>query len=91
MSDLLPTYRIGTAPRALHYSVEKAGLVLHDQPVPWNAEAILVEANLHLPSADLRRPDDYQLHVPGRDPGRADSVRPQANTAQTPRQWVKLR
>ena len=43
MTDLLPTYRIGAQPRALHFSFEKAGLVLHDQPIPWNAEAVLVE------------------------------------------------
>src|SRR4051794_13865512 len=77
MSDLQPTYRITSAPRALHYSFEKAGLVLHDQPIPWNAEAVLVEANLHLPSAHLRQANDYLLHVPGRDPIRADAVHPQ--------------
>ena len=42
---------IGSAPsrRLMHYSYEKAGLTLHDQPIPWNAEAVLVEALLRLP------------------------------------------
>ena len=31
-------------PQALHCSFEKAGLTLHDQPIPWNAEVVLVEA-----------------------------------------------
>ena len=39
-----PCHRIGPQPQALHYSYEKAGLTLHDQPIPWNAEAVLVEA-----------------------------------------------
>ena len=43
MHDLWPLYRIGPQPQALHYSYEKAGLTLHDQPIPWNAEAVLVE------------------------------------------------
>src|SRR5438874_2871453 len=77
MSDLQPTYRITSAPRALHYSFEKAGLVLHDQPIPWSAEAVLVEATLHLPTAGQRRPADYHLLVPGREPVVADAVRRQ--------------
>jgi hypothetical protein len=77
MSDLLPTYRITSQPRALHYSFEKAGLVLHDQPIPWNAEAVLVEANLHLPHVSLRQSADFTLLVPGREPVCADSVRKQ--------------
>src|SRR5215471_14248043 len=61
MNDLLPTYRIGAQPRALHFSFEKSGLVLHDQPIPWNAEAVLVEATLRLPSAGMRRKQDSVL------------------------------
>ena len=55
MDNLWPLYRIGPQPQALHYSYEKAGLVLHDQPIPWNAEAVLVEAQLRLPTAAGRR------------------------------------
>jgi hypothetical protein len=76
MNDLLPTFRITAAPRALHYSFEKAGLVLHDQPIPWSAEAVIVEANLTLPQAGQRRAADYQLLVPGREAILADEVTP---------------
>src|SRR5438105_941196 len=76
MSDLLPTYHLANEPRALHYSFEKAGLVLHDQPIPWNAEAVLVEANLRL-AGGLRQPADFTLLLPGRDPVRAENVRRQ--------------
>ncbi|MBI1916084.1 MAG: hypothetical protein HYS12_15325 [Planctomycetes bacterium] len=80
MNDLLPTYRIGAQPRALHFSFEKAGLVLHDQPIPWNAEAVLVEATMRLPSPSMRRKQDFQLAVPGQDPRPADALRKQETT-----------
>ena len=51
MHDLWPLYWMGPQPQALHYSYEKAGLTLHDQPIPWNAEAVLVEGTLRLPGA----------------------------------------
>lgn len=77
MNDLLPTYRIRSAPRALHHSYEKAGLVVHDQPIPWNAEAVLLEANLSLPRAAMRIPADFTLILPGHEPLRAEAIRKQ--------------
>jgi hypothetical protein len=74
MSDLLPTYRIASAPRALDYSFEKAGLVLHNQPIPWNADMVLVEARLRLSAATARRPEEFTLHVPGTPPINSDAV-----------------
>src|SRR5262245_52660935 len=90
MSDLLPTYRVASTPRALHYSFEKAGLVLHDQPIPWSAEAVVVEANLHLPSSAQRQVSDYHLHIPGQAPQRADAIRQQANTAPLEHRYAVL-
>jgi hypothetical protein len=75
MDNLWPLYRIGPQPQALHYSYEKAGLVLHDQPIPWNAEAVLVEAQLRLPSAAFRRKADFQLRLPGQAPLPAEQLR----------------
>jgi hypothetical protein len=75
MDNLWPLYRIGPQPQALHYSYEKAGLVLHDQPIPWNAEAVLVEAQLHLRAAAARRKADFQLRTPGQDPIPAEQFR----------------
>ena len=71
MNDLWPMYRIGPQPQALHHSYEKAGLTLHDQPIPWNAEAVLVEALLRLPAAAARRKADFHLRIPGQDPVQA--------------------
>ena len=67
MHDLWPLYRIGPQPQALHFSYEKAGLTVDDQPIPWNAEAVLVEAMLRLPQTGNRRKADFQLRVPGQD------------------------
>src|SRR3984893_14352734 len=55
--------RIGAGSQALHFSYEKAGLALHDQPIPWNAEAVLVEASVRLPPACPRRKSDLQVRV----------------------------
>jgi hypothetical protein len=64
MNDLWPMHRIGPQPQALHYSYEKAGLTVNDQPIPWNAEAVLVEALLRLPTV-ARQKGDFQLRLPG--------------------------
>ena len=77
MNDLWPLYRISPQPQALHYSYEKAGLTLHDQPIPWNAEAVLVEAMLRLPGAAARRKGDFLLRLPGREPIPAEQLRRQ--------------
>src|SRR5437764_1400673 len=75
MHDLWPLYRIGPQPQALHFSYEKAGLTLHDQPIPWNAEAVLVEAMVRLPGNTTRRKSDFQLRIPGQEPIPAESLR----------------
>lgn len=74
MSDLWPMHRLGPQPQALHYSYEKAGLTVHDQPIPWNAEAVLVEALVRLPTA-ARRKSDFQLRLPGSIVFPADNLR----------------
>jgi hypothetical protein len=74
MNDLRPLLRLGPKPQALHFGYEKAGLVLHDPYVPWNADAILVEASLKLPPA-ARRKTDFQLRLLQREPILADSLR----------------
>src|SRR5438067_13482498 len=74
MTDLWSMHRIGPQPQALHYSYEKAGLTLHDQPIPWNAEAVLVETLVRLHEGTPRRRADYELHVPGQEPVAAESL-----------------
>src|SRR5262245_21432684 len=61
MNDLWPMQRLGLRPQALHFSYEKAGLSVPDQPIPWNAEAVVVEALVRLPAG--RSPADFQLRV----------------------------
>jgi hypothetical protein len=65
MHELWPLYRLGPQSQALYYSYEKAGLTLHDQPIPWNAEAVLVEATMYLKASQGRRKADFQLRLPG--------------------------
>ncbi len=77
MNDLWPFYRISPQPQAIHYSYEKAGLTVHDQPIPWNAEAVVVDARLRLPQSAGRRKSDFQLRLAGRDPVPADDLRRQ--------------
>ncbi len=67
MHDLWPLYRIGLQPQAMHFRYEKAGRIVDDQPIPWNAEAVLVEATVRLPKQQSRRKTDFQLRVPGQD------------------------
>jgi hypothetical protein len=77
MADFWPMHRISPQPQALHYSYEKAGLTLHDQPIPWNAEVVVVEALLRLKPALPRRKGDFQMHVPGQPPVVAENLRRQ--------------
>lgn len=67
MHDLWPLYRIGPRSQAMHFRYEKAGRNVDDQPIPWNAEAVLVQATVRLPKSSNRRKTDFQLHVPGMD------------------------
>lgn len=85
MHNLWSLTRVGPQPQALHYSFEKAGLTLHDQPIPWNAEVVQVETLIgKTPVA--RRKQDYSIRVPGRDPIPADSLR----QGQANEQWSRL-
>jgi hypothetical protein len=73
MNDILPAQRLAAKPQALHFSYEKAGLVVHDQPIPWNAEAVLVEALVRLPAG--RSLADFQLRLGDQPPILAETNR----------------
>jgi len=75
MHDLWPLHRVNCRPQALHFSYEKAGLTLPDQPIPWNAESVLVEAQVNRLKPEQRRKGDFQLRLGGRDPLPADALR----------------
>jgi hypothetical protein len=64
MRDLWNLFRSsGPQSQALHFSYEKAGLTLDHQPIPWNAEAVLVEANVRLSGAGARHKEDFRLRL----------------------------
>ncbi len=75
MSDLLHLGRPRPTEQAVHTRYEKAGLTLYGPPVPWNADAVVVEVLARLPPAARQRAD-FALRLPGREPIPADSVRP---------------
>jgi hypothetical protein len=45
----------------MHFSFEKAGLTLDSPPIPWNAEAVLVEATVNLRGPGHK--GDFQLNL----------------------------
>jgi hypothetical protein len=75
MPNLWPFSRSAAQPRALHYSYERAGLDLPDQPIPWNAEGVRVEALVRLPPSIGRRKGDFSLRVLGGEMVPAEHLR----------------
>ncbi len=45
----------------LHVRYEKAGLILDALPVPWNADAVIIEANVKLPASAPRDKRQFTL------------------------------
>ncbi|MFO0851471.1 MAG: hypothetical protein U0871_23370 [Gemmataceae bacterium] len=74
MTDLLHPTRPRPTDQAVHLRYEKAGLVLPAPPVPWNADAVVVELLAKLPPAARVRAD-FAVRVPGREPAPAELVR----------------
>ena len=74
MSEIVTPRRLAGQPQALYFRFEKGGLTLDNQPVPWSAEAVVVEAILRLPPTARRRAD-FSLRVPGFDPVPAEVLR----------------
>jgi hypothetical protein len=79
MNELWPMSRVGLQAQTVHVSYEKAGLVVADQPIPWNAEAVLIEANLRLPPSAGRRKAEFTLRCPGLAALPAEQLRKQDN------------
>src|SRR5262245_26894484 len=90
MHDLWSMHRTGPQPQALHFSYEKAGLTLYDQPIPWNAEAVLVEASLRLGSPPCRRKADYQIRVGDQELLAPESLRRDEGTEDRYRLFFRL-
>jgi hypothetical protein len=65
MPDLFSMHRTGRELKAVRYGYEKAGLTVFEQPIPWNAEAVLVEAGMRLPATVSGGKQDFKLRLPG--------------------------
>jgi len=74
VNERLPLHRVRSQAQPMHCSYEKAGLTLPHSPVPWNADAVLVEATLRLPPP-ARRKADYTLRIDGGPPVVAEQLR----------------
>src|SRR5262245_18196981 len=74
MNEVWTPHRLASQASALYFRCEKAGLTLENQPILWNAEAVLVEALLCLPP-NARRKADFSLRLPGRAPLQPDSLK----------------
>ena len=64
MRDLWNLFR-GSLPRLerLSYAFEKGGLVLDNQPIPWCADHVAVQAAVHLSQHTPRSKGDFELRV----------------------------
>jgi hypothetical protein len=82
MHELGAGTRSGAGLTALRYGYEKAGLFVRDQPIPWNADVVFVEAELRLPAGGPPRKSDFQLHILGRAPVLPESFQ-QEHTTET--------
>jgi hypothetical protein len=67
----------------LHVRYEKAGLILDALPIPWNADAVIVEANVRLPKDTPRDKQDFSLRWSDADAGTAAELI-MAGSAKTP-------
>ena len=67
MSEIVTPRRLAGQPQGLYFRFEKGGLTFDNQPVPWSADAVVVEALLRLPSTARKR-NDFTLRIPGFEP-----------------------
>jgi hypothetical protein len=69
MPDLWPLFRCRPQALSLQYGFEKAGISIRDEPIPWNADAALVEMSMRCSTAyssSTQRKDDFELRLPHR-------------------------
>lgn len=50
-------------PHGVAFSYEKAGITVRDEPIPWNAETVQLEALIRFPAQVVRRRTDFQLNL----------------------------
>jgi hypothetical protein len=76
MSEFRSVIRSGVPTQAFHFGYEKAGLILHDSAIPWNADAVLVEASVKM-DRGVQRKSEFTLRLPLGEQVQAESIRPE--------------
>jgi hypothetical protein len=67
--SLWPLFRSSVpAVQGLQYAYEKAGLLVRNEPIPWNADAVLITALVRFPNGVVRRKTDFMLRLAGQPP-----------------------
>ncbi|MBA4187246.1 MAG: hypothetical protein C0467_04425 [Planctomycetaceae bacterium] len=75
LDELLPLVRTRRSGFTVHVGYDAGGQTHAQVPVPWSAEAVVVEVVLRLPLV-ARRKSDFTLRVPNSSPLIAESIRP---------------
>ena len=75
LDELLPLVRTRRSGFTVHLGYDAGGQTHMEQPVPWSADAAVVEVVLRLPLA-ARRKGDFSLLVSGHSPIPAEAIRP---------------
>ncbi len=66
---------ITAASQVFHYSYEKAGLIVVNQPIPWNADSVLIEVQVRLAQFQARSRDEFQLRLANQTPAALEDIR----------------
>jgi len=74
MREFWPFHRSVAHLQSLHCGYEQAGLTVIDQPIPWSAEGVFVEALVRLPAGAVRRKSDFSLQFGRKSRGRRSST-----------------
>lgn len=74
MNDLIPAARGRPGNQAVHLRYEAVGRTFYEMPIPWSAEAVIVEVLLRL-APPMRQKNDYALRIPGCPPILPDLLR----------------
>jgi hypothetical protein len=79
--SLWPLFRSsGPAVQGLQFAYEKAGLLVRNEPIPWNADGVMVTALVRFPNGVVRRKTDFSLRIPGHPPVEPATLHRQEDT-----------
>jgi len=67
VDNLGPPFRFRPRLRSLHIYFELAGITRHDEPIPWNADAVQIDVVVELPHSHRRR-SDFALRIGDHSP-----------------------